>query len=251
MKTRLVFGIVGAAFLLGNQCSFAQEQLPQDTGLPSSSYHTSPRYRISEEHPFRIMAYVLNPIGWVVREGITRPLSYFASSTETTRSVLGFREPYDYRRPECFSADDTTPDCRSISPFNYDDVAKGGDKGDVTAWDAAAERHVYFPDVNFEYDKAVLTDLGQGRLRQIANLLSKEPGLTVVLEGHADFKGTDDYNKKLSEKRAETVKQGLVAIGVDAARVSTVSFGKGAPELPEQTDWARAVNRRVAIRPAS
>ncbi len=251
MKTCIKLLLVSASVIVASSSVMAQEFFPEDTGLANSAYHTTPRFRSSEEHPLRILSYIFTPLGWVIREGVTRPLSYFASSTETTRSVMGFREPFDYRRPECFSADDTTPDCRSISPFNYDDVAKGGDKGDVTAWDAAAERHVYFPDVNFEYDKAVLTDLGQGRLRQIANLLSKEPGLTVVLEGHADFKGTDDYNKKLSEKRAETVKQGLVAIGVDAARVSTVSFGKGAPELPEQTDWARAVNRRVAIRPAS
>lgn len=257
ISLNVALSIFGAALLTFNVSNAkAQEYYPEDTGLPSSSYHTSPRYRSSEEHPLRIMAYVLNPIGWVVREGITRPLSYFASSTEKTRSVMGFREPFDYRRPECFSADDTTPDCRSIAPFNYEDTGRGGAlegaSSDVAAWNApAADRYFYFPDVNFEFDKHTLTDLGRGRLHQIAKLLEQEPGLTVMLGGHADYKGGDEYNEKLSAKRAETVRQGLVDLGLDPARVQTMGFGKSSPALTDETDWARAVNRRVEIRPAS
>src|SRR5437773_922107 len=69
----------------------AQDQLPTDNGL--ATYHAAPRYRESESHPLRVLAYVVHPIGWVLREVIFRPLSYFASSTEVTRSVMGYREP--------------------------------------------------------------------------------------------------------------------------------------------------------------
>ncbi len=225
----------------------AQEEFPQDNALGATSYHSAPRYRSSEEHPLRILSYVLNPIGWVVREGVTRPLSYFAGSTETTRSVMGYREPMDWRQPECFSGDDTTPDCRSIMPYNYEDSSQNG-QGQEAASVAVGEKFFYFPDVNFDFNKASLNDLGLGRVHQIARLLEKENSITVMLEGHTDFKGGEEFNKKLGLNRADAVRQALVSLGVDAARLSTVSFGKGSPVFSEETDWARAVNRRVGVR---
>ena len=215
----------------------AQDRLPYDNGL--ATYHTAPRYRDSESHPLRVLAYAVHPIGWVARELIFRPLSYFASSTEVTRSVMGYREPFDFRQPECFSADSSVPDCRSISPFNY------GSEGKAVS---EVDRHVYFPDVNFDFDVRRLNDLGRGRAHQIAQLLQKSPGVRVVLEGHADYKGSDPYNEKLGMDRAEALRQELIGLGVPAESVSTVTFGKSKPVLPEQEDWARAVNRRVEIR---
>jgi outer membrane protein OmpA-like peptidoglycan-associated protein len=234
------------ALVLAGVPAFAQEEFPKDTGLASMSYHSAPRYRSSEEHPLRVLAYVVNPIGWVVRETITRPLSYFASSTETSRSVMGYREPSDWKEPECFSGDDSIPDCRSIMPYNYEDNTPA--ISEQSALIGVGEKFVYFPDVNFDFAKASLNDLGRGRVNQIARLLEKERTITVMLEGHTDYKGSEDYNKKLGLDRAETVRQALVELGVDATRLSAVSFGKGSPVLSEETDWARAVNRRVAVR---
>ncbi len=225
----------------------AQDVLPIDNGL--ATYHTSPRYRESESHPLRVVAYVVHPVGWLAREIFFRPLSYFASSSETRRSVMGYREPFDYRQPECFSADDSTPDCRSVLPFNYD-VAPPAVVEPVEEVAMVSEpvmRQVYFPDVNFEFDKSRLTDLGKGRANQIAKLLESDQGLRIVLEGHADFIGSDAYNEKLGMHRAETVRKELVALGVPADRLSTVTFGKSQPVLADETDWARAVNRRVEI----
>lgn len=234
------------ALLVAGTPAFGQEEFPKDTALASMTYHSAPRYRSSEEHPLRILSYVVNPIGWVVRETITRPLSYFASSTETSRSVMGYREPSDWKHPECFSGDDTVPDCRAIMPYNYEDSAPAMIE-QTTSIDVG-EKFVYFPDVNFDFSKASLNDLGRGRVNQIARLLEKERAITVMLEGHTDFKGSEEYNKKLGLDRAETVRQALVELGVDATRLSAVSFGKGNPVLSEETDWARAVNRRVAVR---
>ena len=152
---------------------------------------------------------------------------------------MGYREPFDFRQPECFSADSSVPDCRSISPFNY------GSEGKAVS---EVDRHVYFPDVNFDFDVRRLNDLGRGRAHQIAQLLQKSPGVRVVLEGHADYKGSDPYNEKLGMDRAEALRQELIGLGVPAESVSTVTFGKSKPVLPEQEDWARAVNRRVEIR---
>jgi outer membrane protein OmpA-like peptidoglycan-associated protein len=227
---------------------FAQDLLPADNGL--ATYHTSPRYRESESHPLRIAAYVAHPVGWLAREVVFRPLSYFASSTELTRSIMGYREPFDYRQPECFSADDSSPDCRSIMPFNYD--AAGSTTGAPLGTDTASlhsdsNRQVYFPDVNFDFNGRKLNDLGRGRAHQLAALLKSEPGLKVVLQGNADYKGSDAYNERLGLDRAEAVRQELVSLGVPADRLSTVTFGESQPILAEQEDWARAVNRRVEV----
>ena len=140
--------------------AFGQEEFPADTVVSGMSYHTAPRYRSSEEHPLRLLAYVANPIGWVVREVVTRPFSYFASSSETRRNIMGYREPMDWRQPECFSGDDTIPDCRSIMPFNYEENTPATAESKDTSALNVSQKFVYFPDVNFDFDKSTLNDLG-------------------------------------------------------------------------------------------
>ncbi|NMC62707.1 MAG: OmpA family protein [SAR324 cluster bacterium] len=240
-------GFLLVIVLLGFTAStaIAQDVLPADNGV--ATYHTSPRYRESESHPLRVLAYIVHPIGWLAREAIFRPLSYFASSSENTRSVMGYREPYDYRQPECFSADDSAPDCRTVKPFNYDmqQEAGNGDEGSLPS-----KTQVYFPDVNFDFDKRGLNDLGTGQVHRIAQLLKEgNSNVQIVLQGHADYLGSDQYNEKLGLDRAETVRQELISLGIPAERLSTVTFGETKPVLPEQENWARAVNRRVEVHP--
>ena len=233
----LTCGVLG----LSAGVASAQDTLPADNGI--YTYHTAPRYRESESHPLRLAAYILHPVGWVLREAVFRPISYLASSTETSRSVMGFREPYDYRRPECFSADATAPDCRSVNPFNYEtSEAAEGDEGAI-----ATQRQVYFPNVNFDFNKRTLNDLGKGRVRQIADLLKNSSDVKVVLEGHTDYLGSHAYNQKLGMDRAEAVKKALVEDGIPAERLATVSFAETKPLSTEKTDWARALNRRVEV----
>lgn len=244
---RLSYVAIMFLLLCVTSSAFAQDSLPRDNGL--ATYHTAPRYRESESHPLRILSYVLHPVGWVAREVIFRPLSYFASSSETRKSIMGYREPYDYREPECFSADDAVPDCRAVRPFNYGAqaavITEPTDSMDDMAMDVPEVRQVYLPDVNFEFDKYNLTDLGKGRVYQLSEMLKTEPGLRIVLEGHTDYIGSPEYNEKLGVNRAEAVRAELVRLGVSADRLSTVTFGKSQPLLPQEADWARAVNRRV------
>jgi OOP family OmpA-OmpF porin len=80
-------------------------------------------------------------------------------------------------------------------------------------------------------------------------MLTDSPNLKVVLQGHTDAKGTDQYNEKLGLQRAESVRQELVSQGVTADRLSTVTFGETQPVYTDDTDWARAVNRRVEVHP--
>ena len=236
LSLSLSFGVAG----FSASDAAAQDLLPRDNGI--FQYHTPPRYRDSESHPLRIVAYVLHPVGWVLREGIFRPWSYFAGSTEFTKSFFGFREPFDYREPVCFS-DIGIPDCKELAPLNAIGEPRGAaaEAGSMVQ----ADRQVYFPDVNFEFNKSNLTELGKGRVRQVAKLLQASPSIKVVVEGHTDFKGTDEYNQALGTRRAETVVKELTELGVDATRISPISYGESRPLYTEEEDWARAMNRRV------
>jgi len=248
LKRKLLAGcLVSTICSVYGSLVLAQDALPRDNGL--AGYHTAPRYRESEAHPLRLAAYILHPVGWVLREGIFRPLSYFASSSETRRSVMGYREPYDYREPECFSADDSIPDCHAVVPFNYESAGIGGTGEEPTAaavGAAGAQREIYFPDVNFDFDVRKLNDLGKGQTRRIAEILKKQGGdVHIVLQGNADYIGSDAYNEKLGMDRAEAVREELVALGIPRERLSAVTFGETQPIFSEQENWARAVNRRV------
>lgn len=247
MRTKLQ-AVALTVFALGfTSTAVAQDLLPRDNGI--YSYHRAPRYRESESHPLRVLAYVVHPIGWAAREGIFRPWSAFAASTPFTRSFFGYREPFDHREPECFSSSDATPDCRQVPPYtNIGGTARDLISGGPASTEGSVvtgERQVFFPDVNFEFDKANLNDLGKGRVRQIAQLLASVPSLKVVVEGHTDFMGTDEYNVSLGERRAQSVVRELTELGIDPNRLSPISYGEGKPIFTEEEDWARAINRRV------
>ena len=240
MKKIIVSTCAGLmALAISAQSASAQELLIEDNGI-YNSYHQAPRWRESESHPLRIAAYVLHPIGWMLREGIFRPISYFAGSTEFTRSFFGFREPFDFRRPLCF--EDKVPNCHDVAPMSM--IGERASDETLTQ-DMAADEKVVFPDVAFDYNKSDLNELGKARVRQVSQLLSTMPTVKVVVEGHTDFKGSDAYNMKLGSRRADTVIKELSELGIDKARMSPISYGESRPLFTEQTDAARAGNRRV------
>jgi outer membrane protein OmpA-like peptidoglycan-associated protein len=107
---------------------------------------------------------------------------------------------------------------------------------------------VVLSDVAFRFNSAELTDLGKGRAYQIAEKLKEKTDIVVVIEGHADYVGSDEYNVKLGLRRAEAVQKELMALGVDPARMSVVSMGESKPAIDQKPDWARAVNRRAEFR---
>jgi len=99
--------------------------------------------------------------------------------------------------------------------------------------------------VFFGFDKSDLTSEAQATLDRQAAWLKKYPSSKVTLEGHADERGTREYNLALGERRATAAKNYLVAAGVAAARVSTVSYGKERPAVVGSNDAAWAQNRRA------
>ncbi len=105
-----------------------------------------------------------------------------------------------------------------------------------------------FPQVAFRFDSAKLTDLGKGRAYLAAQALMEKKDIVVVIEGHTDNVGTDEYNMALGLRRAESIKMELESLGVEPVRVSVASVGETDPLIPQETSWAHAVNRRVEMR---
>jgi len=98
--------------------------------------------------------------------------------------------------------------------------------------------------VFFGTDQYTLTAPARDVLRRQAAFLKRHDKLNVVIEGHADERGTREYNLALGERRANTVKEYLIAQGVDASRVTTVSYGKERPAVLGSNPAAWAQNRR-------
>ena len=98
--------------------------------------------------------------------------------------------------------------------------------------------------VFFGFDKYDLTPEAQATLERQAAWMQQHPSVTVTVEGHADERGTREYNLALGERRANSVKNYLVALGVSANRIQTISYGKERPENPGQDEIAFSQNRR-------
>jgi outer membrane protein OmpA-like peptidoglycan-associated protein len=102
--------------------------------------------------------------------------------------------------------------------------------------------------VNFEFNKAILTVNAKTILDGVADALLAAPAIHVEVGGHTDSKGSDDYNQKLSEHRAQTVVQYLVERGIDAGRVTSVGYGETQAVADNATDEGRELNRRVELK---
>ena len=98
--------------------------------------------------------------------------------------------------------------------------------------------------VHFDYDRYDLHDQDRGILQRQAAWLQKYPQVRVSIEGHCDERGTREYNLALGARRANAVKEYLVSLGVSAARVDTISYGKERPICTESTEDCWAQNRR-------
>ncbi|MDU9412122.1 OmpA family protein [Pseudomonas sp. zfem005] len=101
-------------------------------------------------------------------------------------------------------------------------------------------------DVKFDFDKSKVKEESYGDIKNLADFMNQYPSTTTTVEGHTDSVGTDAYNQKLSERRANAVREVLVnQYGVGSERVNSVGYGESRPVADNATDAGRAVNRRV------
>lgn len=114
-------------------------------------------------------------------------------------------------------------------------------RGSQDHLDAVAGSLVYFG-----YDRYDLTARAQNTLRKQAEWLLDNARAKLSVAGHADERGTREYNLALGARRAEATKNFLVALGVSASRIRTISYGKEKPVVPGSNESAWSQNRRSA-----
>ena len=101
-------------------------------------------------------------------------------------------------------------------------------------------------DVKFDFDKSKVKEESYGDIKNLADFMNQYPQTNTTVEGHTDSVGTDAYNQKLSERRANAVRDVLVnEYGVAGERVGSVGYGESRPVADNATEAGRAVNRRV------
>jgi peptidoglycan-associated lipoprotein len=101
--------------------------------------------------------------------------------------------------------------------------------------------------VYFAFDSSTIPGQERGKLEQVAEWLKGNPGRSLFLAGHADKRGTPEYNRALGERRALAVREYLVGLGLPAASLYTNSYGSDRPAVEGDTEEAYAKNRRVEI----
>jgi peptidoglycan-associated lipoprotein len=220
-------------------------------------------YDDSQSNPFRIAAYLLHPVGFIAEWLVFRPFHILVSASKPQEAFFGHRphppllgdaQPIqDYGMPRRTHvppqatvqppapAPVPPPETVRIIEVPVEKIVVKEVQKTVTV---EVEKLV-FPSVAFAFNSANLTDLGKGQVYVAAQRLKEKADVTVVIEGHADNRGDEEYNLKLGLQRAQTIMNELAALGIDRNRISTASLGEGKPALDMDTAWARAVNRRV------
>jgi peptidoglycan-associated lipoprotein len=109
---------------------------------------------------------------------------------------------------------------------------------------AKVEETPKLQDIHFDFDKYTIRDDAKEILDKNAAWLKKNPNLKIQIEGHCDERGTNEYNLALGDRRSKSTKDYLIFLGIDPARISTISFGEEKPLDPGHNEEAWAKNRR-------
>lgn len=128
-------------------------------------------------------------------------------------------------------------------PANPDGSIKQGDLGDFEG--RAMDREAFKAyTVYFDFDKSAIKGSEMSKIESVADYLKKNPKDYVLIEGHCDERGTEEYNRALGERRALSAREKLAAQGVGAERIRTLSYGEDKPAGPGHDEAAWSKNRR-------
>ena len=112
---------------------------------------------------------------------------------------------------------------------------------------AAPKKIAELKSAHFDFNKATLKPEGKSELDRAVEALKADPALKAEVDGHTDSVGSEAYNMKLSERRANAARDYIVSQGIDASRITTQGFGKSKPIASNDTAEGRAQNRRVEV----
>lgn len=129
-----------------------------------------------------------------------------------------------------------------------DSMAPAASQGAVVERVSPDEVRVRMPsDITFDFNRADVKREFMPRIADLARTLNRYPRMSISIVGHADAIGSDEYNHRLSERRAWSVSEVLEQFGVPDRRIRTSGEGEWSPIATNSTEWGRAQNRRVEI----
>ena len=138
------------------------------------------------------------------------------------------------------SVDDGTEVRRGSDPLNPAD--------DVVKEEMEVGQVIILEGINFETNSARITADSEEKLMKAYNTLVNNPKIDVEISGHTDSRGSNSKNQVLSEQRANSVKDWLVAKGIDGARITTVGYGEDKPIAPNDSEENMLKNRRIEFK---
>jgi peptidoglycan-associated lipoprotein len=155
---------------------------------------------------------------------------------------------------------------RSANAVSYDEFGDSGKGGKPGAWasgssdlgprgagdtfEPIAVPGINFEAIYFEYDRSDLRPSEMSKLQKVAEFLNSRPELGLIIEGHCDDRGSEEYNRALGERRAISLRDQLVKMGVPDENMKTISYGKDRPAVQGTSAEARSRNRRGETVPA-
>jgi len=145
--------------------------------------------------------------------------------------------PKPKAEPPAPQPETTAPTGADTSGANAEDADAAGPSGELLS-----KRIVYF-----DFDRADIRADSQSVVAAHAAYLAKNPAQKVRLEGHADERGSREYNIGLGERRGQAVRRAMLLQGVAEAQLTTVSYGEERPAVAGSDEQAYAMNRRVEI----
>jgi len=161
----------------------------------------------------------------------TPPADLKVETTTVPAPPAAPSQPEEVQQPAAPRVEDKTED-----PLQSADMSVVNDE---------LRRRGFSGDVYFDYDESTLTDDTRDKLSRNADLLKSQPQFQLTVEGHADERGTNEYNLALGERRANAVKDYLVSLGVAATRLRTISYGEERPVCTESAESCWSQNRRA------
>lgn len=148
----------------------------------------------------------------------------------------------------------TPPECAGLhtarASLNLPDLGIGGlwgqgayDRSVITPFDSVGR--VVFVNIEFDYNEAGIRPESMPRIREVADVMARNPDMRLEVRGHTDDQGSEEYNLKLSERRARAVADALHDMGISRQRLSVEGFGESRPLVPNDNDENRRRNRRT------
>jgi peptidoglycan-associated lipoprotein len=134
--------------------------------------------------------------------------------------------------------------CVAGACSSNEDCPSGQECQNGTCGAASSSSSCSWEPIHFDFNEAALNAEAQSRLKDLADCI-KKGNLTVRLEGHADERGTEEYNLQLSQRRAASVKKYLTDLGLGSGKLDTLGYGKNKPAVDGHDEAAWAANRRV------